>query len=128
LTYLDRSRKTVKEDAYWAFSAARLADFIWWAALDGTGAEALYQAHLGRALEPIREDAHGAHRTFENGLIVLNDNEEDTEVQCTLAHGFSYAELLDLFDGSRTFDVRSGRVALTVPARSARVYQGRLSL
>jgi hypothetical protein len=122
LSYLDRSRKEVKEDAYWAFSAARLVDFIWWAALDGSGAEALYRAHMGKALEPIQEDARVAHRTFENGLIVLNDSEEERDVQCTLAHGFHGEHLLDLFDGTRTLDVQNGRLALTVPANSARVY------
>ena len=122
LSYLDRSRKEVKEDAYWAFSAARLVDFIWWAALDGSGAEAFYEAQMGRSLEPLREDSQVAHRTFENGLVVLNDSEEDREVECTLAHDFNYRRVLDLFNGSRTFDVRSGRVAVTVPAKKARVY------
>ena len=122
LSYLDRSRKEVKEDAYWAFTAARLVDFIWWAALDGTKAEALYRAHMGKALEPIREDAELAHRTFENGLIVLNNSEEDKEVECTLARGFGLSRLLDLFDGSRTLDVRNERVTVAVSAKSARVY------
>ena len=122
LSYLNSGRKEIKEDAYWAFSAARLADFIWWAALDGSGAEALYQVHMGRSLEPLQEDAHLAHRTFENGLVVLNDSEEDKQVQCTLADGFKHERLLDLFNGSDTVGIRNHRIAIRVPAKKARVY------
>jgi hypothetical protein len=121
LSYLKPSSETAKEDAYWAFSAAKLADFIWWASLAGTGAESLYQAHMGGALEPIREDGRLAHRTFANGLIVLNDGDEDKQVECALAPGFQHDVLLDLFDGHKTVNIRDGRVAIAVPAKRARV-------
>lgn len=122
LSYLKSSRKEAKDDAYWAFSAAKLVDFIWWASLKGTGAEALYQAHLGRALEPLQEEGSVARRTFARGLVILNDGEKDAEVECALADGFEHERLLDLFDGTRTREVRDRRVTVTVPAKSARVY------
>jgi len=70
-----------------AFSAARLVDFVWWAELNGTGAEVLYQAHMGKGLEPFKEQNGLAFRTFQNGFIVLNDSEEDqiAELPLTLA-------------------------------------------
>ena len=122
LSTLAPSSKDVKEDAFWAFSAAKLADFIWWASLEGSGAEALYQAHMGQSLEPIREDAQVAHRTFDRGLIVLNDSEEDREVQCELAPGFNGEVLLDLFDGAKTLELRDRRITAAVPAKKARVF------
>ncbi len=122
LSYLDPSRKEVKEDAFWAFSAARLVDFIWWTTLDGTGAEVLYQAHMGKGLGPLKETNGLAYRTFENGIIVLNDNAEDQSIELILPAGFQTKRLLDLFNDSQIIQVKKKKVKLTVPVKSARVY------
>ncbi len=122
LSYLDTTRKEVKEDAFWAFSAARLVDFIWWTTLNGTGAEILYRAHMGKGLEPL-EETHGlAHRTFENGIIVLNDSTGVQTVEMSLPAGFRGDRLLDLFNNGQAVQVKKGKVRLTVPGKSARVY------
>jgi len=122
LSYLNRSRKEVKDDAYWAFSAARLVDFIWWASLNGTGAEALYQAHMGKALEPLKELNQVAHRTFENGLIVLNDSLDDKKLLIPLPPEFRHNWLLDLYDGKKTIKVHKAQIEVTVPSKKARIY------
>jgi hypothetical protein len=122
LSYLKSSGDQAKEDAFWAFSAAKLADFIWWASLQGTGAEVLYQAHMGQALEPVQEHARAASRTFENGLIVLNDSDSDQEIRCQLAPGFTGEVLLNLYHGAKTLQVRDGSVTVAAPAKKARVF------
>ncbi|MFC1563070.1 hypothetical protein ACFL4Z_03365, partial [candidate division KSB1 bacterium] len=122
LSTISRSRKEAKEDAFWAFSAARLVDFIWWASLNGTGAEALYQAHIGKTLEPYKEVDQVAYKTFENGVIVLNDSMDDRKMEITLAPEFHHDRLLDLYDGNKRIKVRNGKITVTVPKKKARVY------
>lgn len=122
LTTLDKKSETVKDDAYWAFSAANLVNFIWWASLDGTGAEVLYQAKMGKPLEPMKEEDNLAHKTYENGLIVLNNSKSDKEIEIPLPPEFKYQKLLDLFDGQKEIAVTNGKVKLTIPADKARVF------
>jgi hypothetical protein len=116
------SQKDVKNDAYWAFSAARLVDFIWWTSLNGTGAESLYQAHMGKALEPIKEANGIAYRSFDNGIIVLNDSMDDQSVELTLPADFQPRRLLDLYSGSQVIQVKNMKVKVTVAKKTARVY------
>jgi gliding motility-associated-like protein len=122
LSYLNTSRTEVKDDAFWAFSAARLVDFIWWSSLKGTDAEVLYQAHMGSGLESFKETNGLAYRAFENGLIVLNDNTEDQNVELTLPDGFQPDRLLDLFNDSQIIQVINKKVTVAVPKKTARVY------
>lgn len=119
---LDPSTKDVKEDAFWAFSAARLVNFIWWSSLNGTGAEILYQAHMGKALEPLKESNGLSYRTFENGIIVLNDSMDNQSAEIISPVGFQAKHLLDLFNGSQIIQVKNQKVKVTVPRKSARVY------
>ncbi len=114
--------KESKDDAFWAFSAANLVDFIWWATLNGTGAEVLYQVQLGKALEPLKEINMLASRTFENGLIVLNDGTEDQNVELALPKNLKRKYLLDLYNDSQIVKIRKGKVNILVPKSSARVY------
>ena len=122
LSFLNPNRKEVKDDAFWAFSAARLVDFIWWADLVGTGAEVLYQSHMGKGLEPYKETNGLAYRTYENGIIVLNDNPEDKIVELTVPAGFKTKNLLDIYNGSQTVQVKNKKIKVTVPGQAARVY------
>lgn len=119
---IGRSGGKAKDDAFWAFSAARLVDFLWWASLNGSGAEVLYQAHMGKGLEHFKEMKGIAYRTFENGLIVLNDGLDDQDVELTLPAGFQPRRLLDLYNDSRIINVKNQKVKVTVPKKSARVY------
>jgi hypothetical protein len=122
LSFLNPSRKEAKDDAFWAFSAARLVDFIWWADLNGTGAETLYQAHMGKGLEPFKETKELAYRTYENGIIVLNDSQEDQDVELPLAAGFQSKRLIDLYNGNKVIQVKNMKVKVTVSKKSARVF------
>ena len=122
LSFLNPARKEAREDAFWAFSAARLVDFIWWSALNGTGAEALYQAHMGKGLEPLNERNGLASRTFENGVIVLNDSAEDQNAELTIPAGFQPKRLLDLYNGTQIIQVKNKKIKVAVPKKTARVY------
>lgn len=122
LSYLDPSRKEVKDDAYWAFCAARLLDMVWWSTLKNTGAEQLYQVHMGKGLQPIQETDQVAYRAYENGVIVLNDNARDKTITIKLPAGFNDAPLLDLFHETRNIQVNRGSMEVTIPAQCARVY------
>jgi hypothetical protein len=122
LSTITRSRKSAKDDAFWAFAAARLVDFVWWASLSGTGAETLYQAHLGKSLEPLKEINGLAYRAYENGLIVLNNSEDDQSVELTLPAAFQPQGLLELYDGSLLTPVSNNKVNVAVPKMAARIY------
>jgi hypothetical protein len=122
LSFLNPKRKEVKDDAFWAFSVARLVDFIWWSELNGTGAEVLYQAHMGKGLEPFKETNGLAYRAYENGVIVLNDSENDQTVELALPAGFQPKRLLDIYSGSQNIQVKNKKVKVSVPKKTARVY------
>jgi hypothetical protein len=122
LSTIDNSRPEAKDDAFWAFSAARLVDFVWSAGLSGTGAEILYMAHMGKGLEPLRETNGLAYRTFENGIIVLNDADEDQNVELSLPSGFQAKSIADIYNSSQIIKVRNKKVKVVVPKKSARVY------
>jgi len=127
-SFLNRKRPEIKDDAFWAFSAARLVDFVWWAELNGTGAEVLYQAHMGIGLEPFKEQNGLAFRTFQNGFIVLNDSEEDQIAVLPLQTGFQPKHLIDLYNNSQIVQVKNKKIKVSVPKKAARVYVSVLNL
>ena len=122
LSTLNPSRKEVKEDAYWAFCAARLVDFIWWATLKNTGAERLYEVNLGRSLQPLQEADQSAYRTFENGVIVLNDSSQNRTIDINLPSQFNYKQLLDSYDSDRPVKIVKGQIKVTIPSDSASTF------
>ncbi len=122
LSYLDPGRKEVKEDAFWAFGAARLLGVIWWANLENTGAEILYRSHMGKSLEPLQQTEKVAYKVFENGIIILNDGAEDKTVTVDLPPEFQRKALLDVYDGEKQVKVARRRLKIHVPAQKARVY------
>jgi hypothetical protein len=122
LSYLDPTRKEVKDDAFWAFSAARLLEVIWWSNLENTGAGRLYQAHMGECLQPLQEIGKIAYRTFENGIIVLNDSAGNKTLTINLPTEFRHKKLLDFYDGKRQVEVVNNQIEVTVPMQSSRIY------
>jgi hypothetical protein len=122
LSFLNPKRKEVKDDAFWAFSSARMVDYIWWADLNDTGAEALYQAHLGKSLGPYKELNEIVYKVFENGVIVLNNSTEDRTVELILPAEFKPAILQDLYDNSHSVKVKFKKIKVTVSKQAARVY------
>ena len=121
-SYLSSQRDEVKDDAFWAFSASRLVDFIWRASLTGTGAEALYQAHMGESFGRFTETDGVAYRVFENGIIVLNDTESQQTMELSVPSEIQSRQLLDLYNDSQVIPIDAGSLTLTVPGKSARVY------
>jgi len=121
LSYLNPTSKEVKDDAFWAFSAARLVDFIWWAELKGTGAEILYQTHLGKALEPLNDTNGLSFRIFENGIIVLNDSTDKANLKLLLPASFKSNRLIDIYN-SVSVPIKNKKIEIAVPQKSARIY------
>lgn len=117
---MNSSRLEVKDDAFRAFSPARLVDYIFWEGLEGTGAEILYRAHLGRGRGPLQEENGVALRLFERGLVVLNDSLSDQEVEVPVPEDLS--SLVDPFDGAVVIQATAGRITVSVRKKKARVY------
>ena len=126
LSYLKSEREEVKEDAFWAFTCARLTDMIWWANLNGTGAEILYKTHLGKPLQPFQEKDGIVTRVFENGILVLNNNEKDEEIEITIPTNFNVTELIDVFKVKKTITVNNGKLYINAPGNKARIYSKQL--
>jgi hypothetical protein len=122
LSSINPKRSEAKDDAFWAFSAARLVDFIWWADLNGTGAEILYRAHMGGGLGPFTETNGLIYRSFENGIIVLNDSDYNQNAELPILSGSRSEFLLDLFNGSKPVRIKNKKLRITVPGKTARVY------
>jgi len=117
-----KHRNGLKEDAFWAFTSARLVDMILRAYLDDTGAEILYSTHLGEPLQSFQESDGIVTRIFENGILVLNNTEKDKEIEITLPGDFKQDKLLDIFDGKRIILVKDGEFRINVPGDKARIY------
>jgi hypothetical protein len=90
--------------------------------LNGSGAEVLYQAHMGKGLEPFKETDSIAYRAFENGIIVLNNSACDQDVELKLPVGFQATRVLDIYDGSRIIDIKNKKIRVNIPKETARVY------
>lgn len=115
--------KDAKDDAFWAFSACNLLGMKWWAGINGSGAEALYQVQLGKAFEPFKEVNKIAYKIFDNGLIVLNDGEGDQPFELILPNEFKKkTHLLDVYNNSDKIQIKKGKVKVSVPSKMARVY------
>jgi hypothetical protein len=99
-----------------------LTDIIWWANLSNSGAEILYKTHLGSALQQFQENDGIVTRTFENGVLVLNNTEKDKKLEITLPKGFKQNQLLDVFDSEKIISVSNGKLFVNVPANKARVF------
>ncbi len=122
LSYLDVNNPDVKEDAFWAFTCARLTDMIWWANLNGTNAEVLYKTHLGTPLQKFKEVNGTITRVFENGILVLNNNDREQKISVPLPKNFKLTKLIDLYDGNKRIEVKNGQVNVEVPGNKARIY------
>ncbi len=122
LSYLNPSRKEVKDDAFWAFSMARLLGIIWWANLENTGAEKLYQTHMGNELQTLQEFDNVAYKVFQNGIIVLNNNDGNKTVSIKLPMNFNHKQLYDLFSENKKLNIVKGKIEVTIPGKKARIY------
>jgi hypothetical protein len=124
LSYLGETQSTVKDDAYFCFSAARLSGFIWsdYQTLGDNPATRLYRAHLGAPAGALAPAAPGVdYRWFKKGLVVLNGTDTPATVDIPAPAGWKI--MFDLYDG-RAVAASGGLLRLTLPAQSGHVYLG----
>lgn len=127
LSYVGTDPDTIKDDAFFCFSAARLSNFVWsdYRTIGSNPAAVLYQAHLGRASTPITAAAEGVdYRWFPHGLVVMNGTDKAAELAIPVPPERTLAALNDLYAG-QAVPVSAGHVRLQVPAQSGRVYVAR---
>lgn len=122
LSTINPLSKEAKNDAFWAFTAARLVGFIWWADLTDTKAEVLYKIQLGKPLDSLQEVNGLAYRQYENGLLVLNNTNEDVEQEIKLSVDLKTHQLFDVFNRSAKVTVKNKKVKIPMPKNSARIY------
>lgn len=87
--------------------------------------EFLNRVHLGRGLAACQEAEQVAHRFFENGLVVLNDSQEDREMTLRVPDELAHTQLLDLYDGRTIVSPDEGVVKVRVPSQAARILAAR---
>jgi hypothetical protein len=121
LSYLGETASTVKDDAYFCFSAARLSDFIWsdYQTIGRDPATALYRAHLGPPVTTLASTGEGVdYRWFRNGLVVMNGTDRSVTARIPAS---GKVPLVDLYE-QRDVSAAGDSLELTVPAQSGRVY------
>jgi hypothetical protein len=121
LSTINPAEKGSKNDAFWAFTAARLVDFIWWAELGGTRAEILYNTHLGQPLTEITEEADVAFRFYAKAILVLNNSSNDRLLTLAVPVAFSGGHVTDIYSGARLIR-KKNKLTVSIPANCARVY------
>jgi hypothetical protein len=127
LSYFGETQTTVKDDAFFSYAAARLSDFIWsdYQTLNGDPATVLYRANLGPPASSLQTAKPGVeYRWYRHGLIVINATDRQQAAVLNAPQGSAFRSLADLYDGG-DIPVAVGRVVLSVPAQSGRVYDGR---
>ena len=121
LSYLGHTKNSLKDDAYFCYSSAKLSGFLWSAgsdALKGDPAEILYDVRLGKAVKPEAEAGGIHYRPYENGLVAVNPEDADLSLPIPGRDGFS---ILDLYNDSKVGE--SGQTAVVrIPPQSGRVY------
>lgn len=123
LSYLGNSDQLLKDDAFWAYTAARLVGFVWsdYGTIGENEARVLYSVRLGRPLEPLREENGVASRAFEGGVLVLNNSLDDRQLTVAVPKAAPYKNLTDLYS-NRTVAADRSSLKVRVPRLSARVY------
>lgn len=126
LTYLP-SEITMQENAFYAYSWARLAGLDQWTCKGPCGRDIqrrLYRVQTGVAVSDLIETGGGAYRQFENALIATNPSSQT--IQITMAVPSSMTGILfDLYNACELPPVVGGQITLTLPAESGRVIVSR---
>lgn len=125
LSYFGQTGTSVKDDAFFSYAAARLSDFVWsdYQTLGNDPATVLYRADLGVPVTALQTVAPNVeYRWHRQGLIVMNGSHQAAEFSLARPESRSANALHDLYTGT---DIRSsaGKLRLTVPAQSGRVYE-----
>jgi len=127
LSYFGETQATVKDDAFFSYAAARLSDFIWsdYQTLNDNPATVLYRASLGPPSTSLQAAAPDVeYRWYRSGLVAINGTDREASLTVAAPDARSFRSLTDLYEGRDT-PVSDGKVKLSVPAQSGRVYQSR---
>ena len=125
LSYLGRTRRSIVEDAAFAYAAARLCGYAWSDAGTGKGAQcaALRRLELGpRIRGPVHADGV-PHAVFDRGIVALNATSRPRAVRIRLPQQFAHREVMDLVTSRRKIQSHQ-EIRLHVPAQAGRVYVG----
>ncbi len=122
---------TVKEDAFFCYSSARLMNFIWSAGYnkktvkDDSAIRKLYGLRLGQPVteEKIVDEIH--YRIFKDGLVVVNPTDDSKKL--TIKNEIRLPLLWDVFNDD-ILELKDGSITLDIPAQSGRVYVMKPSL
>jgi hypothetical protein len=132
LSYLGHDTKhSFKDDAFFCYASARLMNFIWGTGYDLTQVKddrpvrTLYGLTIGQPTTPeeVVDDVH--YRMFKNGVVTVNPT--DQQKTLALPAGLPTSLLWDVYD-NKEIAADGGRIALTLPPQSGRVYLFKPSL
>jgi len=121
LSYLGHTKNSLKDDAFFCYSSARLSGFLWSAGGDvlrGDPAEVLYTIRLGRAKGAEEEELGVHYREFDYGLVAVNPEKRAGELRIP---GRARHIVFDVYEGCKIAGVGDD-VKVRLPAESGRVY------
>ncbi|HQO35167.1 MAG TPA: putative glycoside hydrolase [bacterium] len=129
LSYVGHTTNPVKDDLYFAYASARLMNFIWNAGGEShigknTDMDALYALTLGQPVGPetVTDEVH--YRRFAHGIVAVNPTDHERTIE--LKEGLRTSFLKDHY-AAEEIPVENGRISLTIPPQSGRVYSYKAS-
>ncbi|HPO16683.1 MAG TPA: putative glycoside hydrolase [Candidatus Hydrogenedentes bacterium] len=113
LSYLGHTPYGIREDAFFCYSSARLAGFVWsGGALSNPDMADLYRMRLGTPLSDELEENGVHYRVFERGMVAVNPDKEKP-ASITLLPPIPVKRLLDVFGGGLQAWQPSGKIRLS---------------
>ena len=125
LSYLGYPASTVKDDAFFCYSAARLCGYIWtdYQTIGDNEANKLYQVNLGKVKTGLLSISGIDYKIYESGIIAINGNKEKRKVKLNLEKLLSYTHFKDLYS-DKEIKVKDKSLVVEIPGESGRVYKG----
>lgn len=128
LSYAGYTPNGIDEDAFYAYACARLFGYSWadWFTLADARSTLLYRLKLGAARSDVLESNGMDYRLYENGLVVVNPNNEARELR--VKTGFTF--LRDVLanrryaphDEAKGMTLDTQELQAIIPAESGRVF------
>jgi len=106
-----------RDNAYFCFAAAKLADLIWWSGPAPPGGE-FCGFRLGRPADPdYLTEGEVRYRRYPHGFVACNPTDAEHKVSVEIPQ----RKVEDLYE-ARARTASSGRLEITLPPQSGRVY------
>ena len=128
LSYVGYTSNSIEEDAFYAYACARLYGYCWadWFTLADARATLLYRLKLGAPRSQVRESNGILYKLFQNGVVVVNPNYEDRELQVKTGFTFLREVLTNrryaFHDESKGITLDTQELQAIIPAESGRVF------